>query len=70
MAGVRILRIPAGVGVIQQLDRESANIYGEEFGIFYGTFEAGRKSGYGVEIDDVGIFAGSCLHERVNAVDY
>lgn len=58
MAGVRIQRIPAGVGMIQQLDRESTNIYGDEFGVFYGTFEAGRKSGYGVEIDDVGVFAG------------
>jgi hypothetical protein len=46
--------------MIQQLDRESSNIYGDEFGVFYGTFEAGRKSGYGIEIDDVGVFAGTC----------
>lgn len=45
--------------MIQQIDRESANIYGEEFGVFYGSFEAGKKNGYGVEIDDVGIFAGA-----------
>ena len=51
--------------MIQQLDRESANIYADEFGLFYGTFEAGRKSGYGVEIDDVGVFAGRLIFEYV-----
>jgi hypothetical protein len=61
ISGARIQRIPAGVGMIQQLDRESSNIYGDEFGVFYGTFEAGRKSGYGIEIDDVGVFAGTFL---------
>ena len=59
IAGARIARIPAGVGLIQQLDRGSSNIYAEEFGIFYGSFESGRKSGYGIEIDDIGVYAGA-----------
>ena len=33
------------------LDRRSSNIYDEEFGMFYGEFELGKKDGYGIEIN-------------------
>lgn len=48
--------------MIQQLERESASIYADEFGVFYGSFEAGKKNGYGIEIDDTGVFAGAYEH--------
>ena len=35
----------------RKLDRKSSSIYDEEFGMFYGEFESGKKEGYGIEIN-------------------
>ena len=64
MGAVRLSRVPAGVGLMKSLDRPSSNIYNDEFGLYYGEFEAGKKYGYGIEIDDVGIFAGAYENDR------
>ena len=58
IAGARLQRVPAGVGLYKQLDRSSTDLFSEHFGLFYGEYESGLKSGYGVEIDDVGIYVG------------
>lgn len=64
MGAVRLSRVPAGVGLMKSLDRPSSNIYNNEFGLYYGEFEAGKKYGYGIEIDDAGIFAGAYENDR------
>ena len=35
----------------RKLDRKSSSIYDDEFGMFYGEFESGKKEGYGIEIN-------------------
>eukprot|EP01038_Epipyxis_sp_PR26KG_P013712 gene13712-18392_t len=60
-ASIRIMRLPQGMGVIKQLDRSSSTYSADEFNIFYGEFEAGKKSGYGVEISDIGVYSGNYM---------
>lgn len=59
MIGARIKRVPTGVGTLQQLDRHSSSLASEEFGVYYGEFHNGLKSGYGVDISDTGVFVGT-----------
>ncbi len=58
MIGVRILRVPKGVGVYRTLDRKSSNIAADEFSVFYGEYENGLKNGHGIEISDLGVYTG------------
>ncbi len=58
VAGARIARVPNGVGTIKTLDRTSVPFHGEEFGMYYGEFEVGKKHGKGIEVNDAGIFVG------------
>lgn len=58
MAGVHISRSAHGVGLVKQLDRRTSNIYAEQFGLFYGEFELGKKEGLGLEINDNYLYSG------------
>jgi hypothetical protein len=58
MLGVMIERIPKGVGLYQQLDRQSGSIAGPEFIMYYGEYDLGKKQGYGIETTDQGVYAG------------
>lgn len=58
MIGVRILRVPKGVGVYRTLDRKSSGLAAEEFSVFYGEYENGLKNGHGIEISDLGVYTG------------
>ena len=51
-------RVPHGVGTLKTLDRESANISGPRFQMYYGEWFDGVKCGAGVDINDTGVFAG------------
>lgn len=65
ITGARLYRIPAGgVGMYRALPRESTSIYGEQFEIKYGQYEAGKLDGYGISFNDIGVYAGS--HEAGN----
>lgn len=59
MLGVRILRVPTGLGFYRQLDRQSSAIYAEDFELYYGEYLHGYKSGYGIQINDAGVYAGN-----------
>lgn len=41
MLGVRIMRLPAGVGLAKNLDRKSSTLSSEAFGMYYGEFDQG-----------------------------
>lgn len=58
IAGVRIMRIPHGVGVYKSLDRTSVEISAEKFYYFYGNWYSGKKVGYGLEVNDSGAYIG------------
>jgi hypothetical protein len=58
MLGVRIMRIPSGIGFYRHLDRATASIASDQFGLYYGEYEHGVKSGYGIQINDAGIYSG------------
>ena len=59
ISGATIKRIPHGVGVWKTLDRTSSKYADDEFSFYYGEWYDGYKHGYGVEINDSGIYA--CL---------
>jgi hypothetical protein len=59
MLGVRIMRIPTGIGFYRQLDRSSSTLSSDRFGFYYGEYEHGEKQGYGLLINDTGVFSGS-----------
>ena len=58
VAGARFKRVPHGVGAYKRLDRQSASIQSDRFGMYYGNFELGKRVGNAIEIDDVSVFSG------------
>lgn len=58
IAGVRIMRLPHGVGVLKGLDRQSTYIHSDKFYYYYGNFYAGKKMGFGIEVNDSGVYSG------------
>lgn len=64
VAGARFMRIPHGVGSVKSLDRSSATIADEHFGIYYGRFDLGDKVGVAFEMDDVSVYSGKFLHNK------
>lgn len=62
MLGVRILRVPTGLGYYRQLDRQSSAIHGDSFELYYGEYSHGYKHGYGIQINDSGVYAGDFEH--------
>ena len=58
IAGVRIMRLPHGVGVLKGLERTSTYIHADKFYYYYGNFYAGKKMGYGIEVNDSGMYSG------------
>ena len=62
VAGARFLRVPHGVGAIKALDRKDASIRDEQYGVYYGRFELGRKVGVSFEMDDVSVYSGKFLN--------
>ncbi len=59
MLGVRIMRVPAGIGLYRHLDRKNTSIAHDEFGVYYGEYEHGMKNGFGIQISDSGVYSGS-----------
>jgi len=73
VAGARFLRVPHGVGAIKRLDRMSSTIASERFGIYYGHFELGQKTGNAMEMDDISAFLGKYvrgLRRGPGRIDY
>ena len=64
VAGARFLRIPHGVGSVKALDRASSTIADDNFGIYYGRFELGKKAGVAFEMDDVSVYSGRFLYDH------
>lgn len=64
VGGARIARVPQGVGLYRTLDRESSTIADKDFSIYYGDYDAGKKSGYGIDINDACVFVGSFENDR------
>lgn len=58
IAGARLQRVPSGVGLYQELDRTSTDLFSDVFSVYYGEYEAGLKNGYGLEINDTGLYVG------------
>lgn len=58
IAGARIKRLQHGVGTEKFVDRSSSSYHAEEFGFYYGEWSDGYKEGYGLNVDDSGIFSG------------
>lgn len=57
------------------LDRQSASVAAERFKLFFGQWEGGKKTGHGIEVDDIGVFAGRYVeglrngHGRLDLAD-
>ena len=64
ISGVRIMRIPHGIGVWKSLDRKSCDIYADKFYFFYGNYYTGSRLGYGIEVNDVGMYNGTFVENR------
>jgi hypothetical protein len=62
MSGVRIRRVPHGVGSVKSLDRESSAYMADAFGYYTGEFLCGDRHGSGIELDDTGIYSGDFFH--------
>ena len=58
ISGVIIKRVPHGVGTWKSLDRSSSKYADDEFSFYYGQWYNGFKHGYGIEVDDSGIYSG------------
>lgn len=58
MLGTLVKRVPAGVGMMQELDRKTTSLAAPAFGIYYGEYETGLKQGFGIQINDTSIYAG------------
>lgn len=52
-------RVPHGVGTWKAMDKKSSRYADDEFSFYYGEWYDGCKHGYGIEIDDSGIYAGN-----------
>ena len=64
MYGVRIERLEDGFGTYQELDRQSSDLRGKRFQFYHGTFQEGKKHGYGVWYTDEGIYSGQIQHDQ------
>jgi hypothetical protein len=62
VAGARFMRVPHGVGSVKALDRSSATIADDHFGVYYGRFDLGERVGVAFEMDDVSVYSGKFLH--------
>ena len=58
ISGARFARLPHGVGTLKELDRQSSDLSADHFHFYYGHWVDGKKDGYGMEVDDMGIFTG------------
>ena len=58
VAGARFMRVPHGVGAIKKLDRKEVSIKDEQYSVYYGRFELGKKMGVSFEMDDVSVYSG------------
>jgi hypothetical protein len=64
MYGVRVERLEDGFGTYQELDRQSSSLKGKRFQFYHGTFQEGKKHGYGVWYTDEGIYTGQISHDQ------
>eukprot|EP00602_Paraphysomonas_sp_CaronLab_P005489 CAMPEP_0185023260 /NCGR_PEP_ID=MMETSP1103-20130426/5945_1 /TAXON_ID=36769 /ORGANISM="Paraphysomonas bandaiensis, Strain Caron Lab Isolate" /LENGTH=750 /DNA_ID=CAMNT_0027555765 /DNA_START=339 /DNA_END=2591 /DNA_ORIENTATION=- len=64
ISGVRILRVPHGVGTHKKLDSQTASIRADRFGVYYGDWSLGKKTGHGIEINDSGVYCGRFVEDR------
>lgn len=63
ISGSRLVRAAHGVGTVKALDgSKPSSIQSNRFGLFYGDFHLGMKTGYGVEINDSEVFAGRFIN--------
>ena len=59
VSGIRLVRDAHGVGTVKSLDgNKGYSIESHRFGVYYGDFFLGKKTGHGVEINDSEVFAG------------
>ena len=58
MGNCFIERVAHGLGSWNMLNRKSSRLSYERFGLYYGDWEYGKKSGQGMEIDDSGVYSG------------
>jgi hypothetical protein len=49
------------LGIYKKLDRRSAFINSDKFGLYYGDYENGKKSGLGTEFNDIGMYLYICI---------
>jgi hypothetical protein len=64
MSAARLTRVAHGVGTKKTLNSSTATIAGDEFGLYYGDWHLGKKTGYGIEVNDSGIYAGRFIDGR------
>lgn len=64
ISGVRIMRVPHGVGTLKTLDSSTATIKADRFGVYYGDWYIGMKTGHGIEVNDSGIFCGRFIENK------
>jgi len=66
VAGARFKRLPNGVGAVKSLDRSSSNIAADQFSMYYGNFELGKKVGVALEINEASVYSGRFIegHRR------
>ena len=58
ISGARVMRLPHGIGTSKHLDSTHASIASDRFGLYYGDWVLGKRSGYGIEINDSEVYAG------------
>ena len=63
ISGVRIMRVPHGVGTHKTLDSDTASIKSDRFGVYYGDWALGRRTGQGIEVNDAGVFSGRFIED-------
>jgi hypothetical protein len=66
ISGARLMRIPHGVGTKKTLKSSTASIAADKFGLYYGDWHLGKKTGYGIDVNDSGIYAGRFVEDRRN----
>jgi hypothetical protein len=54
----RFKRLPNGVGAVKSLDRSSSSIAADQFGMYYGNIELGKKVGIALEINEASVYSG------------
>lgn len=66
ISGMRLFRTLHGVGTNKTLDRNSASIKADRFGIYYGDWNIGKKNGAGIQINDTGVFSGRFVNNYID----